>query len=320
MPRVSVIIPAYNRAGFLPDSVGSVLAQTCRDFEVILIDDGSTDNTPEIVKGFPPVVRYYRQENGGISSARNLGVRHARGEYIAFLDSDDTLLENALEKSVACLDRYPEAGFCYGKVYYMDEKGDVMWWRKSRGDKESCLRDGREQIERLIFRGEVQVTGLMARRRCLEEVGLFDTSRIFGEDIDMWLRLCKKFPVGYIAEPLGTYRIHSQSVTENKKLEDLVTTQTEFIEQALRGLEPGPSFRHLRRKAYFGLYCYIAEENARSGHRARALNFALRAVRAYPALLFHKDGALFMFTVARSFLPRWVRRSARRLLLKFKLR
>ncbi len=320
MPRVSVIIPAYNRAGFLPEAVGSVLSQTFGDFEVIVVDDGSTDNTPEVIKRFPPEVRCFRQENGGSGSARNLGIEHARGEYLVFLDSDDVLFEDALEKGVACLDCHPEVALCYGQVYSMDINGNVIWWKRLRGEKKSCVRDGKEQIARLVFRGDMQVAAVMVRRRCLDEVGLFDTSRALGEDIDMWLRLCRKFPVAYLAEPLGKYRIHSQSATECKKFEELEKAQTEFVERALHGLESDPSYRRLRRKARFGLYCYLAEEAARAGHRAQGFRYTLQAVRASPTLLLHKDGDLFMLMVARSFLPKWFRWPAKRMLQSVKHR
>jgi glycosyltransferase involved in cell wall biosynthesis len=150
MPRVSVVIPAYNRAHFLPEVVESALAQTYRDFEVIVIDDGSTDNTPEVASRFPPAVRYYRQENQGLSAVRNKGIELARGEYIIFLDSDDVLLKDALEKSVLFLDQHPEAGFCHGQFCTIDVNGRPMRLRRPRGPKATYIRDGREEITEFL--------------------------------------------------------------------------------------------------------------------------------------------------------------------------
>jgi len=314
MPRVSVIIPTYNRAQFLPEAVESVFKQTYRDFEIIIIDDGSTDNTPEIIRQFSTTVKSYRQKNEGVSVARNKGVELAAGEYLCFLDSDDLLLENALQNCVTFLDQHPEVGLCYGRVHYIDEQGNLIWWKKMRGEKKDRIRDGKEQIACLLFRGDMNTSAVLVRRGCLEEAGIFDPSLHLGQDIDMWLRVCQKYPIGYFAEPLVKMRIHPKSTTEQKTLKELEGTQTAFVEHALLSLEAEPAYHHLRRKAYFGLYCYFAEEAARTGRYSGGLRYALKAIRSYPALLFHKDGASFIISVARSFLPKRFRQFAKRTL------
>ena len=125
MPKVSVIIPTYNRAEYLPDAIDSVLAQTFRDFEVIIIDDGSTDNTREIIekyiKRYPQIIRPFYQMNSGASVARNKGIEEARGEYIAFLDSDDVWLSKKLERQVSVLERDKKIGF-FVMFCSLDEK------------------------------------------------------------------------------------------------------------------------------------------------------------------------------------------------------
>ena len=320
MPRVSVIIPTYNQASYLSEAVESALAQSYQDLEVIVIDDGSTDNTPEVASGFPPGVIYIRQENQGVSTARNNGIEMAKGEYLAFLDSDDIMLEGALQKSVDFLDQHPEAGFCYGQVYRMDDKGRTLRLIGSRGAKTSCIRDGKEQIALMLFRGDITPSTVLARRFCFEEVGLFNTTLHIGEDIDMWLRLAMRYSVGYIAEPLAKYRVHPQSATIKGNFEALESSQTAFVKRALDGVEFGPRYKHLRRKAYFGLYCYLSEEAARRGHRATGFRYLLKALKASPGQLLRADGAAFSMTVARGFLPRWLRSIIVRVLIILRLR
>src|SRR3972149_614140 len=107
MPKVSVIIPSYNRADCVCDAIDSVLAQTYRDFETIVVDDGSTDETLQVLRNYRNDIRCLRRENGGAGAARNLGILSASGDYVAFLDSDDIMLPRRLEYQVAALDRFP---------------------------------------------------------------------------------------------------------------------------------------------------------------------------------------------------------------------
>ena len=174
MPKVSVIIPTYNQAKFIAEAIQSVLNQTFRDFEVIVIDDGSADNTPEIVSAFPVI--YSRQEHQRPPAARNRGIKISCGEYISFLDSDDVLLENALEKGVEALNKHPKAGISYGQAYLMDERGCILGLRKA-GYERSCVREGIEEIRDFLVSGNhIQPSTVMARRSCLEEVGPFDSA------------------------------------------------------------------------------------------------------------------------------------------------
>jgi glycosyltransferase involved in cell wall biosynthesis len=319
LPEVSVIIPTYNRAHLIREAIDSVLKQTYRDFEIIVVDDGSTDNTREVIDSYiDPHIRYIYQENQGVSGAMNTGILVSKAKYIAWLASDNVMLEESLQKQVDFMEQHPEIGFCYSQAYFMDEKGRPIWWRKARGDKKSCVRDGKEEIMRLLFRGGSGPN--MICRYCFDEVGLFDTSLRVGEDIDMCLRLSRKYSAGYIAEPMGKARIHSKSITGQKTLEELEGTQKAFVQHALQGLESEPDYRFLRRKAYFGLYCYLAEEAARGGKRMTGFRYILKALQACPELLLQKDGISFIISVAGSFFPKWSRNLVKRVLVTLKTR
>jgi glycosyltransferase involved in cell wall biosynthesis len=314
-----VIIPTYNRAHLVHEAIESVLKQTYRDFEIIIVDDGSTDNTKEVVESFKnPRIRYIYQENQGVSGAMNTGIIASKAYYIAWLASDNVMLKDSLEKCVDFMEQHPEVGFCHGLAYFMDEKGRLMWWKKARGGKKSCVRDGKEQILRLLFRGDTSAS--LICRHCFDEVGLFNPELRVGEDIDMWLRLCRKYSVGYIAEPLGIARIHTKSITGQKTLEELESTQRAFVQHALENLKSEPDYNFIKRKAYFGLYCYLAEEAARGGKRTTGFWYILKSIQACPELLFRKDGISFLFTVAGNFLPGWSRKLAKRTLVALRVR
>lgn len=307
MPRVSVIIPTYNRAHFVREAIESVLRQTYRDFEIIVVDDGSKDNTREVIEGLNnPQIRYIYQENQGVSGAMNTGIMASRAELITWVASDNIVFEEYLQKCVDFMEQHPEVGFCQIQAYPVDEKGRLMWWKKKRGSKINPVRSGRELILGLLFRGDVNAD--IIRRQCFEEVGLFDRSLRVGEDIDMWLRLSRKYAGGYLSEPLAKARIHPKSITHQKKLEELESSQTAFVQNALQSLEDEPDYRSIRRKAYFSLYCYLAGEAARGGKRIISLRYISRASRACPELLLQKDGVSFLVSVAGAFLPRWSRK------------
>jgi glycosyltransferase involved in cell wall biosynthesis len=200
-PQVSIIIPTYNRAHFLPDAIESVFAQTYRNWELIVVDDGSTDNTKEVVEKYGSRVRYFYQENKGPGAARNLGIRQARGEYIAFLDSDDMWMPEKLERQVRLFEREPDVGLAGCGCYYVDEGGTV------RGAEQAPYTiDHKDMQVRCALVGSTDAA--MARRVCFEEVGLFDESLLRCEDWDMWLRISKRYTVKCIRDPLVKIRVH----------------------------------------------------------------------------------------------------------------
>src|SRR3989339_706645 len=171
MPKVSVVIPAYNREELLPETIESVLAQTFQDFEIIVVDDGSTDNTREVISAFP--VRYYYQENQGVSAALNKGAELSRGEYLAFLGSDDIWLRDTLEKQVTVLDNNPGLGLVFGQLNMMDEDGKIFKVEKSTIMSSSGMVDRREQIRELLFYTHIIPSAALMRRGCFNDVGRF---------------------------------------------------------------------------------------------------------------------------------------------------
>jgi len=194
--RVSVIIPTYNRAALVTEALASVLAQTWPDFEVLVVDDGSTDATLSALASFPgQVMVLTRQERGGVSAARNLGAAAAAGDWLAFLDSDDLWLPEKLSRQVAYMQAHPELCIC--------QTGEIWIRNGVRVNAPLACR----QVAGDIFlpslrRCLVSPSAVMLCRRLFEELGGFDEGLPAAEDYDLWLRIAWRHPVGLMPEPL----------------------------------------------------------------------------------------------------------------------
>lgn len=194
MPEVSVIIPTYNRRDFISEALASVLAQSYHDFEVIVVDDGSTDDTREVVQAFPEV-RYLYQENRGVSAARNHGVAVSSGRLLAFLDSDDVWQPRKLQTQVAFFAARPEARICQSEEIWLRHGVRVNLHNKHR-------KPSGDIFARSLQLCLVSPSAVMLRRELFEETGGFDESLPACEDYDLWLRIAVKEPVHLLEEPL----------------------------------------------------------------------------------------------------------------------
>ncbi len=191
---VSVVIPTYNREKRLPAAVRSVLDQSLSPSEIIVIDDGSTDATPALMGHFPEV-RYIRQENKGVSQARNHGIRVAKHEWIAFLDSDDEWLPRKLEKQFQALERQPQYRFCHT---------DEIWIRRGRrvNPMKKHAKYGGYIFDQCLPLCVISPSSALIHRDLFDRYGTFDPELPVCEDYDLWLRMCAREPVLYVDEPL----------------------------------------------------------------------------------------------------------------------
>lgn len=207
-PRVSIIIPAYNAGQYIQQSLDSIFNQTYSDYEIIVVDDGSTDNTCEILQPYTDKIRYVYQENQGVSEARNHGLYLARGELIALLDADDWFLPHKLEEQVAIFDTQPFLAIVNSGFRIINEYNeviqDVEWWH--------TIPELTEQTW-LLYK-PVLPSAMMFRREWLQKVGGFDSRLTAGEDIDIVLRMvalgCK---ATWLPKVTACYRIHQSSAT-----------------------------------------------------------------------------------------------------------
>lgn len=197
-PAVSVIIPTYNRSQYVTEAIGSVLAQTFTDYEIIVIDDGSTDNTREAILPYFSKITYIYQENRGVSAARNTGIREAKGEWIAFLDSDDEWLPSKLELQVKDLQQFPDAVLSCTNIVFEGGAGS-----QSIDYFETCLSvnfNRTEFIQDALFKSYAFTSTVLARRKDILIVGMFDEHMSIYEDIDLFFRLSTQG--GFVVNPL----------------------------------------------------------------------------------------------------------------------
>ncbi len=194
MPTVTVIIPTYNRAGFLKEAIDSVFAQDFCDFELIVVDDGSTDETPQVLAPYPNI-RVLRQHRRGVSAARNSGISATTGRFVAFLDSDDLWLPQKLSAQVAFFKTQPGALACQTEEIWI--RNGVRVNPKKRHKKPSGM-----IFEPSLKLCLVSPSAVMVKRSLLDEVGRFDENLPVCEDYDLWLRIGCRFPIYLIDKPL----------------------------------------------------------------------------------------------------------------------
>lgn len=243
MPKISVIIPTYNRADLLKDAVDSVLAQTYQDFELLIIDDGSTDHTRELLASYETHVTYLFQGNRGVSSARNLGIRSSTGEYIALLDSDDLWLPSKLEQQVTVMEHDPNLQLCHTEEIWIRRGVRVNPKRKHQ-------KYGGYIFPYCLPLCVISPSSVMIRRMLFDDIGCFDEELPACEDYDLWLRITKTYPVHFIETPLiikrgghedqlsrkywGIDRFRIQALEKLLQTGDLTPEQQEQTLQELR--------------------------------------------------------------------------------------
>ncbi|AMM40936.1 glycosyltransferase-like protein, family 2 [Candidatus Desulfofervidus auxilii] len=225
MPKVSIIIPTYNRAQFLKEAIESVFNQTYQNYELIVVDDGSEDNTKQIIARYKDRLTYTDIPHQGVSKARNTGVNLAKGEFICFLDSDDLWLPKKLEFQMAFFDSHPDALIC---------QTEEIWVRNGIrvNPKKHCLKPSGMMFAQSLRRCLISPSAVMMHRRLFDLVGLFDESFLACEDYDLWLRVTARYPVYLLSLPLVIKRGgHSDQLS--RKVEALDKWRIKAIEKML---------------------------------------------------------------------------------------
>jgi glycosyltransferase involved in cell wall biosynthesis len=212
-PVVSVCIASYNHARFLPRCLESILAQTYQDFNIVVVDDGSTDNSCEILESFqrqyPEKIQYSfhpNHANSGYVKTTNAAIRASSGKYIAFIGSDDVWYPHKLAVQMAFFERQPDVSFVYSYAQYIDEQGNDL--------PEICgvdITTADNPTGQMIFSCHMPAMTVVAQKECLEKLGLFDEKLIYS-DWDLMVRLTATTRGGFIAEPLAQYRLHGSNL------------------------------------------------------------------------------------------------------------
>lgn len=276
MPTVSVIIVTYNRATMVEEAINSVLAQTYTDYEIVVVDDGSIDNTQAVVTSLLDKVRYVYQPNQGRSSARNHGISLAKGKYIAFLDSDDLFLSHKLDTQVTCMEGNGDFAMSYTSAICIDEHGKELPSAYKATVSGWIYRQVAFYVPLVVI-----LPTVMIRSEVLKEVGGFDETMERFEDTDMWRRIAKHYKVLAIPEPLSIIRTHSGNELTGQDLEKIFRALTYYVEkvfnedrdvdEAFRRKGAGRFYRHYGQAA---LIC--------PGQQCTARKFFVCSMRYWP--------------------------------------
>jgi glycosyltransferase involved in cell wall biosynthesis len=274
MKTISVVIPTYNYARYLPEAIDSALAQTYAPLEVVVVDDGSTDETPEVLAAYGAKIRAVRQSNQGVAAARNTGVAAARGEYIALLDSDDLWLPRKLELQIARFESEPALGIvhCGAETFEGEKTLDTLVDGMEGWVGQDLLR-----LDRMVI--PVPGSGIVVPKRIIDQAGGFDVRLPPSDDWDLCYRIAARYPVGFVPEVLVRYRMHGGGIHLNiPKMENAMLLS---LGKAFASDDPG--VQALRRHAYGSLHrilagCYFQQR--RLGDFAR---HAMKSLRYDPS-------------------------------------
>lgn len=276
---VSVVIPTYNRAHLLNRAIQSILNQTCHDFEIIVVDDSSIDNTAEIIRSIGDQrIRYIRhQVNEGVSEARNTGIKAARGKFIGFLDSDDEWLPGKLRKQLDKFGQAPsDTGLVYGSCLFVDEATTKPIRPVMARKKGHVFRD-------MLMSDFVLSPTPLVRKECFDKVGLFDRDFQTSEDWDMWLRIAQHYEFDFVRELVAKYYVSpSQTTGDSRKVTDGYRKFMAKHEALISG-NPAILSHHL--KVLAQIHLLYGEYDSAKGYFARALRANRHSLSLYIHLL-----------------------------------
>lgn len=296
MPTISVIIPTYNSASLLKEAIQSVLDQSYTDYEIIVVDDGSTDNTREVVNELNQnsgKVRYHYQANRERSVARNHGISLAKGEYFAFLDADDKFLPDKLRIQVHVLEDNPDFGMAYSHSIAVDENGNPL--SESSGLTKTRL-SGCIYPEMLFFKGTIITTPtVMVRARILSEIGGFDETMHICEDLDLWRRIAKRYKVLQIEEPLSVVRYRRN---EQPPWMEYVQARTVYYQKAIA--EDPALAKSIQSRLFSEMYGNYGLDALLNGDRALGLQLLRQSAKVNIFLfLLELPGYLYHYALSR---------------------
>jgi glycosyltransferase involved in cell wall biosynthesis len=280
-PTISVIIPTFNSAALVTAAVDSALAQTAPATEILVIDDGSTDNTRERLSLYGNRIRYLHQPNRGVAAARNLGLKEATGEFIAFLDADDVWHPRKLERQIAAIAANPDISLLATTT--------SNWPNDSPVDPPAARAVHRMTWQKLAVKNHLVTSSIIVRRAALAQVGDFDTALHGPEDHDLWLRIAETAAVAILDAPLTGYRDTPGSLSRQPQ------TMRAGMRQILRKLDQRGVWgdqRWLRRKAYGYCDYSCAYMAGAAGLPAQALGDLARSIFWYP-LPYHRSEVRF---------------------------
>ncbi len=252
---ISVIIPAYNSENYIEKAINSVLNQTYQNFEIIIINDGSTDNTEEVIKQFTDSrIKYIYQANQGVSAARNKAIELSDGDYIAFLDADDVWHPEKLQIQLNCFKKNPDINLVYSNIKMIEESTDIEFIKNFDNFKTR-----KNLIKNLIltpFNCPSPSTVLL-KKECLPEAGLFDKNLTVGEDLDLWLRIAVKNNFYCIKKPLATAIRRQNGITRTLDPTKAIENNIYILNKFFNETDKEKQFQNYQNKAFAFVYFNI---------------------------------------------------------------
>jgi glycosyltransferase involved in cell wall biosynthesis len=308
-PLVSVVIPTHNSATFIAEALNGVFAQTYRRFEVIVIDDGSSDNTRAVLEAFGDRIRYVHQDNRGPAAARNAGIRISRGEFVCFLDADDAWTPNKLESQVRFMETHSDVGLLFADAEECEgvtlQKPSILATMIFGADALS-QQPLPEAFRKLVVENFVPTSTVMARMSCLAKAGLFDEELQNAEDRDMWLRLAATSEVACVPRVLATKRSHGANISF--RTERALRSRIKVWDKARRdfpALAPAATYHRMLADSFQQLgYILLTQANRKEARRCgfASLSNAVKCVATTRAG-FSYSWALSLGLVTLSLVP-----------------
>lgn len=319
-PMVSHVVPCYNARRYLRECLASIVATATEPYEIVVVDDGSTEEIEDVVREFEPHARYVRQHNQGPGAARNTGIRETRGPYIRFVDADDVLLSaEAAQAQLEMMEADPEIGLIYGQSIVIDADGRPQGTRRPRFASASYVRPGAEELNELLLFNYITTSSTVVRRSVVERAGCFRTDLRSGQDYELWLRMARISSFGYLDRPVVAYRKHNQGVTARKTL-----AQRQHLAEAIDQMFLDPDFA----RRYAGVRARIEARRrwkaVTVAYRTGQMNVVRRSVlRELPRSIRQRDWQLagdYGWLLARAVWPNAVREPLRGAFRRVKLR
>ncbi len=270
MAKVSVLIPTYNREAYICMAVESVLRQTLKPFEIMVIDDGSTDHTENVLEPFFGQIKYLKTDHIGVSEARNLGLKEAGGDFIAFLDSDDEWLPEKLQRQLDVFEKNPDVGLVCSRAEVIDDGGISLGYYKPQNLKGTTLKN-------LISENFIVFSSVLIRKSVFDSLNYhFDSSLGGAVDFDLVLRIAKDYKLYYLDDCLVKYRMSQDAITRN--LERIYFSRIRIL----------ANFRHLisdtelksliRDRLKVDYYCLSLEQRKKGKMLASAINYLISKI------------------------------------------
>ena len=276
MPSVSVIIPAYNAATrYIEQAIGSVLAQSYHGYEIIVVDDASTDGTGLLISRFPQIRYYRRGENGGQAAARNDGAKIAAGEFLAFLDQDDIWEPTFLQETLTALLKAPRAAVIHTDGYQVSEHNEILEYDgaiKSTDSITQMLRGGHD----------VATSGSLFRKMCFEKVGGYDAELRVWEDIDLAIRLSQQYEILHLPSPLYRHRLYGRNISREIPSEAALAGRRRFLEKHASACPSGSNLSKALARDWAHFYGDLGKARLRQGDRPGARQAFWQGLRSKP--------------------------------------